>query len=155
MRKIAKAMAKGWSQEYLADGLYIHRPGYGKDGSTASGGGPDMDHSSGGGMGVDANLTSVRGVGGREGDGCGGEREDASNDQDGGGDEGAGANRAAVRCLCVVCNIQLEAEGFVLIPGQGYAHRECAEEFFPEYSIAPRARQPILLVPAFGGTSHL
>jgi len=99
-----------------------------------------------------------------QGDGDGGngtgedgaERGDAGDDQDGNDGTGATASSAAVRCSCVVCNLQLGAAGFVLIPSRGYAHRACAEEFFPDYRLAPRTRQqPTRLVPALGGASHL
>ena len=99
-----------------------------------------------------------------QGDGDGGnvtgeggaEREDAGDDQDDNDGTGATASSAAVRCSCVVCNLQLGAVGFVLIPRRGYAHRACTEEFFPDYMLPPRTRQqPTRLVPALGGTSHL
>ena len=119
------------------------------------GGGTGNAQGSGVGARNEDNQGRFHGEGGGEDDTGGEERDDADDDPSGRRD-GAGADDTAARCSCVVCNIQLGTFGFVLIPGRGYAHRACAEEFYPDYNIPPRARQqPSRLVPAFGGTSHL
>ena len=168
MKRVTLEEANGWFNQRLGYGtedsaasgfllsplLTPNTPGSNEN-NTASGEGGSLGMAQRSGRGTGDVQTSIRGEGGGEGDGCGGEGGDAGGDRDGGDDGGAGGNSDAGRCDCVVCGIQLGAEGFVLIPGQGYAHRECAEEFFPGYDIAPRARQqPIRLVPAFEGTSH-